>query len=415
MAGNLFRQEALHAQRESQLGDVMVACPLSFSLLTALAVLIGIALVAFISWGEYTHKANVKGYLVPSKGLIKVYPPQEGILIEKQIVEVQIVRQGDTLIVLSTERSSLETPETQAAAIARLKQRRDSLQKELQQQKVIDLIQIRNLHDRILGFEAELKQLDHEIATQRERVTSARKTVTRYQELLTQNFISQIQLQEKRDILLDKQARLQSMQRDRLRLDREIKGLRLEVDTTEMQAVNKRSAITRDISAHEQELTEYESRRNIVITAPSDGVASTVLAVQGQTAKPSIPLLSILPAGTHLKAQLLVPSKAIGFVKNNQSVSLRYEAFPYQRFGLHGGHIEKIAKTLISPGEANLPVTLQEPVYLVTADLDAQSVKAYGNELALQSGMLLEADIQLDRRRIIEWLFDPLFSIKDRL
>jgi membrane fusion protein len=96
-------------------------------------------------------------------------------------------------------------------------------------------------------------------------------------------------------------------------------------------------------------------------------------------------------------------------------VYVRHEAFPYQRFGSHQGHIVEISKTLILPGETAFPMQLQEPAYRVTVRLDAQSVKAYGQELPLQAGMLLDADIWLDRRKLYEWLLDPIYSVLGRV
>src|SRR5439155_81666 len=111
----LFRQEALDFHREKILGDVVLVRPLSISLLTSVAVLIALAVVGFAFWGEYTRKAHVTGYLEPNKGLIKVYAPQAGTLIEKHVTEGQSVKHGNILFVVSSERSSRETPEAQAA------------------------------------------------------------------------------------------------------------------------------------------------------------------------------------------------------------------------------------------------------------------------------------------------------------
>jgi membrane fusion protein len=152
-----------------------------------------------------------------------------------------------------------------------------------------------------------------------------------------------------------------------------------------------------------------------VITAPCDGTATTILAERGQTATPSAPLLSILPSGAQLEAYLLVPTRAVGFIAPKQTVALRYQAFPYQRFGSYRGYVTQISRTLITPNEANLPVTLEEPVYRVTVALLAQSVQAYGDRVPLQAGMLLDADVWIDRRRIIEWIFDPILSVAGRL
>jgi membrane fusion protein len=54
---------------------------------------------------------------------------------------------------------------------------------------------------------------------------------------------------------------------------------------------------------------------------------------------------------------------------------------------------------------------VEEPVYRVVASLDAQSVRAFGRLYPLQAGMLLEADIVLERRSLLEWILEPLYSV----
>lgn len=95
-------------------------------------------------------------------------------------------------------------------------------------------------------------------------------------------------------------------------------------------------------------------------------------------------------------------------------MALRYGAFPYQRFGHYEGTVGSIAKTLLLPGDASLLLPLKEPAYLVTIELAEQSVQAYGKSFPLQAGMALDADVMLDRRTIVEWIFDPLFSLVQR-
>jgi membrane fusion protein len=345
----------------------------------------------------------------------KVYAPETGTLIEKHVREGQHVRHGERLFVLATERSSRETPEAQAAAIAKLRERRDSLRKSLVQQADIDRIQRASIETRIRGLEAELSQMRTEIGTQTERAASTAQIAERYRKLLGKHSVSEIQVHEKQQDWLDQRGRLQALERERLRLERKFQELQLERASSELQAQNERAAVERDIAALEQALTEYESRRTLVITAPSEGVVTAILAERGQNANPSSPLLSILPADARLEAQMLVPSRAIGFIRSGQTVAVRYEAFPYQRFGSYRGEVKEISRTLIEAHAAGVPISLQEPVYRVTVGLASQTIQAYGRALPLQSGMLLEADIGLDHRRLIEWIFDPLYSITGHL
>jgi membrane fusion protein len=411
----LFRQEALDFHRDKLLGDVVLVRPLSVSLLTSAAVCIALTVVGFACWGKYTRKAHVTGYLEPNKGLIKVYAPQAGTLIEKHVTEGQAVKQGDILFVVSSERSSRETPEAQATAMAQLRRRRESLQEELAKQGHIDRLQVSIVQDRVRSMDAELVHLTAELRLQEQRVASAADMAQRYRVLVAKNLAPEIQAQQKREELLDQQSKLHSLQRSRLALEADMQALRRELASSALKAKNQRAAIERNISALEQELTEYESRRQVVIVAPSDGVVTTILGVQGQNITTSMPLLSLVPAEAVLEAHLLVPSRAMGFIAPRQTVAIRYQAFPYQRFGSALGRITEISKTLITPNEVTLPVSLQEPVYRVTVALAAQTVTAYGAEMPLQAGMVLDADIWLDQRRLLEWVFDPLYSITGRL
>lgn len=293
MRNALFREEALKSSRDTLLGEVALHKPLSVSVLTGCAAIFAVLVIAFATWGEYTRKAHVSGNM----GLIKVYAPEPGTVIEKHIREGQTVKRGDTLFVLSTERSSRETPESQAAAIGKLHERRDSLKEELAKQGNISQIEQHTLVERIKGMDAEGLKIDAEIDLQKQLVEGSREVLGRFRRLQATESVSDLQARDKQQELLNQEYRLQEMERQRLTRDRELKELRLQVQSDDLKAKNHQAAIGREVSTLEQQLTESESRRNLVITAPRDGVVTTILAERGQLAQTSAPLLSILPEG----------------------------------------------------------------------------------------------------------------------
>lgn len=415
MRSTLFRLEAVDFHKEKSHGDVVISQPLSVRLLNAFFALIALMMVLFALRGEFTRKAQVQGFLVPDKGLIKIYAPQAGTLIEKRVKEGQRVNQGDTLFVLSTESSSPDSAQTQASAIEKLRERHRRLSAELSNQGVIDGIQTQATQARLRSLEGELTQVGSEVRIQQQRIASAQETLSRHQRLAGEKFISAAQVQQKQDELLEQQARMQALARNRTALERDIGALRHEIASSGLRTTNQRSAITREVTALEQQLTEHEARRTILVTAPANGTVTAILAEQGQNAQANAVLLSILPEGARLQAQLLVPSRAIGFIAPNQTVALRYQAFPYQRFGSQRGHITEVSKSLITPGETQLPVTLKEPAYRVTVALQEQTIKAYSQDMALQPGMVIDADVWLDRRSILQWVFDPLYSVAKKV
>lgn len=125
--------------------------------------------------------------------------------------------------------------------------------------------------------------------------------------------------------------------------------------------------------------------------------------------------MNILPEGSELVAELLLPTRSAGLVEEGDNSRLRFDAFPYQRFGYMESTIVRVDKALIIPNEIPLPITLQEPVYRLRAKLSAQTMQAYGKQLNLKSGMLFEADIMLEQRRLIEWLLEPIYSLRGRI
>lgn len=383
--------------------------------LTGFFVLLVLILLTFLACGEYTRKARVTGFLSPNHGMLKIYTPQAGTVTEKKVKEGQKVQPGDVLFVLSSEQASPESPDAQTAAIANIVARRDSLLQELEQQDEQQRLQWQEMQSRINALSLELQQIEREIDVQQRRTQVASNTLEKFRTLYAQQYVAEVHWQEKQDEALARQAELQALQRDRLMLKRELQSQNTKLQSIRYEFARQRAELDRTISRHDQEITEHQAKRSIVIRAPRAGVVTAILLEKGQQAGTQSPLLSLLPEDSTLEAHLLVPSRSIGFLSAGQTVALRYQAFPYQRFGSQRGQVKDISRTLIKPGEADFPVALDEPAYRVVVQPEEQTVRAYEQAFPLQAGMLLDADIQLDRRTLFEWVFDPLYSLAGTL
>lgn len=140
-----------------------------------------------------------------------------------------------------------------------------------------------------------------------------------------------------------------------------------------------------------------------------------MVAQPGQTVDTTRPLVSIVPMGARLQAHLVAPSSAVGFVKIGETVLLRYQAYPYQKFGHYRGRVVSISKTALPNNQidtlGHIADGSSQPMYLIIVNLCRQTIEAYGKPQPLQAGMLLQADILQDRRRLYEWALDPLYSL----
>lgn len=407
----LFRREAVEAVRDQTQGAALRIEPLTVRLLVWVAGLVAIALIAFAVLGEYTRKARVRGYLVPTQGLLKVHSQDTGVLSEIRVAEGQHVSQGDVLFVVSMERSSGSVADGQAAAMRSVQERRGSLSAEIGAQARIVALDIEALQRREAAIGASLQQLDTEIETQRQQIANAQTMLDRNKTLQVSGLVSQQVVTQTEQDVLERQGKLAALERTKIDLTRERTTLRGDMSAARLKGQTLQASLQRSVASAEQELTEYEMRRTVTVKAPANGTATTVLVERGQIATPAQSLVTILPDGTQLEAHLYVPSSSIGFLAAGQQVQLRYDAFPYERFGSQEGRITEISRALVLPAESIAPIPLSEAAYRVTVALSSQSVAAYASELPLRPGMLLDADVWLERRRIYQWLLDPLYAV----
>jgi membrane fusion protein len=113
-----------------------------------------------------------------------------------------------------------------------------------------------------------------------------------------------------------------------------------------------------------------------------------------------------------------VPSAAVGFIHVGAPVLIRYQAYPYQKFGQYAATVTSIARTALSTADlasSGGPASGDGTYYRVTVALRSQSVTAYGKPQPLQAGMALQADILQERRRLYEWVLEPLYSLTGKL
>ena len=419
----LFRHAAISAQQTKTLGDIILIRPLSYRVLTSIAAGCALLVVVFFTWGSYTKRSTVIGQLLPDSGLVKVYVPQLGVVLEKRVSEGQSVSAGQILYVLSSERQSSTLGSIQANISHQVESRRLSLQEEMEKTRRLQQDERESLLKRIEGLAAEMQKLDNLIDGQRSRVKLSEDTVARYQGLLGQDYISREQVQQNQEELLDQRSRLQSMEREQIAVGREMATRQKEAAGLSFKHQNQLAQIDRGISTVDQELTESEGKRRLVITAPTEGTATAVIAEVGQAVDGSRPLVSIVPTGAVLQAQLYAPSRAVGFIRPGDAVLLRYQAYPYQKFGHARGKVLSVAKTALPSNEISALGNIggsgngqnSEPLYRINVSLDSQSISAYGQPQALQAGMLLDADVLQDTRRLYEWVLEPLLSLTGKL
>jgi membrane fusion protein len=413
----LFRREAMQHGEVRQLGTVVLAKSLTTTLIVAFFVMVVGCVIAFMVFFSHARKAHVSGVLVPSGGLVRVLASQAGVVTEVRVREGQAVTQGEELFVISSERQSLGPSSAEATVASLLQVRRASLIADEQNAKRVLEQRRQNALRRVDDLSVDVRRVGEQIQLQQRRAELAEAAWRRHADLETARFVSNAQVQDRHAEWLDQLQRLKDLQRAQSAATRDMLAARAELRDLGPQGQREQSAQERSVATIDQEIAELEARRRQLVRAPHDAIVSGIVAEAGQAVAANSPLAVLVAPGSDLEAELYVPSRSAGFVTVGAQVLLRYQSYPYQKFGQAEGTVHEVSATALRredlgaiPASAAGMATA-EPVYRVRVRLARQAIRVYGQDHLLKPGMLVDASLVLERRRIYEWALEPLMTI----
>jgi membrane fusion protein len=325
------------------------------------------------------------------------------------------VEAGQTIAVVVVPRATVAGGDTQAALAARLEQRAAGLESAQAAQGQLLDAQADGLARQLANARRELAQIEAEVATRQQQVRLADETLARLRRLREGQYVSELQVQQQQASALEQVGQMQVLQRQAIATRRLIAQFQQALRELPGQRQTSQAAFQRDFALLEQELVETQARGALAVVAPVSGVVATQLFKPGQAVQAGQPLLSVLPGDGTLEAELLVPSRAIGFIEPGDDVLLRYQAYPYQKFGHHRGRVARISRSTVNSAVPASGGTAAEPLYRISVALERQAITAYGKPEPLKPGMLLDADVLGERRTLIEWVLEPLYSLHGKL
>ncbi|WP_286070567.1 HlyD family efflux transporter periplasmic adaptor subunit [Stenotrophomonas sp. 57] len=416
MSRTLFRKEVLEAKRDNWLGSVVLAQPIRAHVLTLLSVGSASAVLAFLFLCTYTHRTTVSGRLIPTSGFSVVVAPLTGNIDAVFGEEGDAVSAGDKLTAISTPRFTERLGSTQLQMQLQLSQRRAGLEAADQAQRDQLKAQAEGTAQQLASARAELAQIEKEIATREAQAKIAFSTLERLVSVEGSQFVSRIQVDQQRTTALEYQGQAQSLGRQASVIRRTIEQLSQSAQELPARLDAASANFRKDLAQLEQERIQSEAQDALIVRSPVSGTIATQLVKAGQSVQSGDPLFTVVQQDSKLEADLLAPSRAIGFIKVGDQVYLRYQAFPYQKFGHQHGVVSQISRSPVGTQETSESPGAKggEPLYRVTVRLSRQTVVAYGNEEQLKPGMLTDADVMGEKRRLIEWVLEPLYSLRGK-
>lgn len=409
-----MRPQAVRKATRRIEGEVVFAAPLSSKVLSVLAITVVLGGAAFAASVTYTRRETVTGWVVPDGGLVRVSARQGGIITAIRRAEGEFVSEGEVFadLKLSSDLDSGDAGEALAAGVAAELFSANGQQKAARQR----------LHTQRGQLVSRQSALRRELLEAQERATLlegksqiAQRAVRRGEELLSRQYLSVAGLDNLRTTALNSAQEASIARSAVLSLQRQIADLAAELSLAQSDVMILDAKGAQETAALKQKQVATSAQSGVAVRAPIAGRLVAVPVELGQTVTGGATVGVLMPAGSALQAELFVPSRSSGFLREGQAVRLMYQAYPYQKFGSAPGRIESISRTVLSPGEVNVPgVNLTEPMFRVRVKMSRPSVSAYGQTFPVRPGMLLTADVILDRRNLVEWILDPLYAVGKR-
>ena len=254
-------------------------------------------------------------------------------------------------------------------------------------------------------------QIHSEIEVRRLQVANFERTQAKLDQLRDKQYASELQVSQHRDSLLEKMLALKQLERSLFALDSEITASMHQLDALDASALALDSDASEAELRNRQQLHEMKSREGIGIPSPTDGTVSAIAVAHGEPVVAGQFLASIVPSDTPLAVHLRADSRAIGAIAIGDNVLIRYDAFPYQRYGQFSGSVSSVSRSAMEKDSHD-----QEggDYFRVVVTL-AQTTSGAGAPVTILPGMTLEADILGETRSLLGWIIGNTAPAKNQV
>ncbi len=398
------------------------------------------ALLLWATFGRLDIVAVAEGKLIPESYVKIVQPAESGIVKDILVREGQAVKAGQILMRMDTLISEADTQSIGAEhqrkrlALRRIQAELSGAPFKAEASDPPGLAHEINAQYRAnrTAFEAALAEERSRLIRARQELAAAEQVKRKledtlphyreqdkaYEKLVKDGFAGALMGSDKKRERVEKEQELQtqtfvieSAKAGTLQSEKKLAQIdsdyrrQLHAERNEIQG--QFDKLTQEVTkqAHKQELLELK--------APQDGIVKDLAThTTGTVVQPGSVLLTLVPQGEILRAEVWVSNEDIGFVRQGQPVKLKFAAFPFQKYGMVEGSVEHVsadaADNNTGNAQADLSKKSQPLVYKALVALQRMNLEMDGERFGLAAGMQTNAEIWLGDRTVLEYLLSPV-------
>lgn len=394
------------------------------------------ALLVFLVWAwlsEVDLIVNAKGRIVTPLPNIVVQPLETSIVQSIDVRAGQVVRKGDRLAALdptfaqadtSQLQSKLDSLNTQWASLdaelsgERLERRQDSpdsqIQSRLSQERQATYAsQVRKQQESIGRLRSSLETARKDEEGQLARVKGLREMEVMTDDLVNKKLAVRSRLLEVRDRLLEAERALETSRNRQVELRKELAALEAEKTAYEtgwrQKLLEEMLVVSRERDAVSDQLQKANLRQSrVVLTAPADAVVLDVAKLSpGSIVREAESFFTLVPISDTLEADVQIDSMDVGYIKVGSTVTVKVDAFPFQKHGALNGTLRTLSRDSFRRNES-APNVASENYYSGRVTLPSTQLTDMPQGATVLPGMTLTAEILVGKRSVLSYLMWPL-------
>jgi len=278
------------------------------------------------------------------------------------------------------------------------------------------------LADAVANARGQVVRIERELAAAREVESKLMRTVpiaqtmaVRYERLRQEGFVSELFALERERDRIEREQELSAQRHSvgalRASLDQAVRQHAHVLSSHRRQLHADRAEASAQLARSREELDKQLVRReHVELVAPHDGVVKELsVRTPGTVVSAGSVLLTLVPAGDALEADVMVRNEDAAFVRAGQRAQLKVAAYPFQKYGLLDADVIRIGPDATDPPQSmNASVGAPPATYRARLAIPAQSLAFQGTSLGLSPGMLVSAEIHLGQRSLVYYLLAPV-------
>ena len=399
-------------------------------LLYFLTIFIGIT-IPWAMFSQVDETGNARGKLEPQGRVYTVEAPVMGTVSEVLVEENQFVETQQPLLILESKPAEAELEqartkiEGQRNELGQSKILKNQLISTINTQKQQNESQLLEKQAQIAQTEQNIRHLQTTLSLAKETYDEAQQEVQRYLEAKNQGIISEIQVVEKQDLVREKKRLLEQaradLQQALLRLQEQEKNYQSSIHSGNIALLRNEEQlkeIETQIGTLVSQIKETQSQIDAlnyqleqrIIKAPANGFIFQLPAQKtGSVLEPGSLVAEIAPEQARLVVKAQMPSSESGFLELEMPVKLKFDAYPFQDYGVIEGKVIKISPTTKTVDtEAG---TIE--AYEVEIELEQNYILDRNKRINLKPGQKVTAEVIIRQRRLIDFVLDPFKKLQE--